>query len=198
MKRVVSIILILGLLCGMGPAVLASNQEAIDAADALYALGLFKGTGTNADGSPTYELDRAPTRHEAVTMLVRLLGKEEEAITGTWETPFTDVADWAKPYVGYAYANGLTNGTGKTTFDGELLISVSQYLTFVLRALGYESGKDFEWNKAWELSDSIGVTNGEYNENTDTFLRSDLAIISYSALSSTIHGTYVSVNSGGG
>ena len=40
------------------------------------------GTGTGADGAPVYELDRAPTRNEAVTMLVRLLGKEEEALDG--------------------------------------------------------------------------------------------------------------------
>ncbi|MBE6935640.1 MAG: hypothetical protein E7458_03970, partial [Ruminococcaceae bacterium] len=31
-----------------------------------------------------------------------------EAETETWNTPFTDVDEWAKPYVGYAYANGLT------------------------------------------------------------------------------------------
>lgn len=42
-------------------------------ADRLSDLGLFQGTG---DG---YELDRAPTRAEAATMLVRLLGAEAEA-----------------------------------------------------------------------------------------------------------------------
>lgn len=52
------------------------------------------------------------TRSEAVTMLVRLLGRENEALSGKWETPFTDVPAWAEPYVGLAYENGLTTGTG--------------------------------------------------------------------------------------
>ena len=64
---------------------------ASDSADALYELGLFLGTGKNADGSPNFSLNRVPTRAEAVTMLVRLLGKEEEALAGDWETPFSDV-----------------------------------------------------------------------------------------------------------
>ena len=60
-----------------------------------------------------------------------------------WNTPFTDVADWAKPYVGYAYANGLTAGVSQTRFGSESSVTAAQFLTFVLRALGYESGKDF-------------------------------------------------------
>ena len=54
-------------------------DTAQEAADYLYELGLFKGTATNPDGSPVYELGRTPTRFEAVTMLVRLLGAADEA-----------------------------------------------------------------------------------------------------------------------
>ena len=177
------------LLAGMIPWAFAASGEATDAAETLYSLGLFQGTGKNTDGTPKYELDRAPTRNEAVTMLVRLLGKEDEAKAGVWEIPFTDVEEWAKPYVGYAYANKLTNGTGATTFDGEDLVSATQYLTFVLRALGYESGKDFEWDQAWVLSDQIGITNGEFNaENNEDFLRGNVAEISVSALPANMKG----------
>jgi len=116
-------------------------------------------------------------------MLVRLLGKEGEAKAGTWDIPFTDVADWAKPYVGYAYANGLANGTGATTFGGDSLVTASQYLTFVLRALGYSSDTDFRWDAAWELSDKLGITSGQYSATSAAvFLRSDVAQISESAL----------------
>ena len=99
-------------------------------------------------------------------MLVRLLGKDEEAKTGIWDIPFTDVDEWAKPYVGYAYANKLTTGTSDTTFGGAQTVSPSQYLTFVLRAMGYESGTDFQWDKAWELTDTLGITHGEYGPDT--------------------------------
>ena len=182
MKRLVSLILALVLIASLVPTTLAASDEAINAAQALYNQGLFSGTGTDANGNPNFDLDRAPTRHEAVTMLVRLLGKTSEAESGTWNTPFTDVAEWAKPYVGYAYTNGLTSGTSATTYGGNQVVTASQYLTFVLRALGYQVGTDFQWDKAWELSDKIGLTNGQYNANTKNFTRGDVAIISYNTL----------------
>ncbi len=184
MKKAASLALALVLCLGLlaVPAGAASG-EAIDAAYQLYEKGLFMGTGTDSDGAPIFELDRAPTRHEAVTMLVRLLGKESEAQSGTGRTPFTDVADWAKPYVGYAYANGLTNGTSATTYSGAETVTASQYLTFVLRTLGYESGTDFRWDAAWELSDDIGLTDGAYDAGTSYFTRGDVAIVSLRSLS---------------
>ena len=191
MKKAVSLLLVFVLLCCFAPAAFAGSDEAQSAADTLYSLGLFKGTGTNEDGTPIFDLDREPTRNEAITMLVRLLGKEAEAKTENWETPFTDVADWAKPYVGYAYANGLTKGTGDTTFGGDSLITASQYITFALRALGYESGTDFQWDRAWELSDRIGLTDGRYNASSSQFLRGDVAIISAKALPVKLKGSNV-------
>ena len=107
-KRILSCIMALVLTISFVPVVFAASSEANTAAQALYEMGLFQGVGKNENGTPNFDLDRTPTRNEAVTMLVRLLGKEQEAKNGTWETPFTDVADWAKPYVGYAYTNGLT------------------------------------------------------------------------------------------
>jgi|GEM_PF-4953196 len=182
MKRISCFLLACCLFFGLSMPVLAADKAAVKAADRLYDLGLFTGSGVLSDGSPNYDLDRAPTRHEAVTMLVRLLGKEEAAKARTWNTPFTDVAAWARPYVGYAYANGLTNGTGSTTFGGEETISATQYLTFVLRALGYDSSTDFRWDAAWELSDRIGLTKGQYNENTKSFMRADVVLLSSGAL----------------
>ena len=183
MKRVLSALLAVCLLLAMIPAAYAAQTEATEAADTLHELGLFKGTGTDADGKPVFDLDRAPTRAEAVTMLVRLLGKESEAKSGSWTTPFTDVAAWAKPYVGYAYANGLTTGVGKGLFGGGRPVTAAQYLTFVLRALGYESGTDFSWDTAWTLTDALGITNGQYHAGTNnSFLRADAALVSVCAL----------------
>ena len=177
MKRILSLILSLALAFSLMPSAFAASNEAVQAAEALHSLGLFNGTGTDANGNPIYDLDRAPTRQEAITMLVRLLGKEDAAKQGT------DVDSWAAPYVGYAYSNGLTSGTSATTFSGNNTVTTSQYLSFVLRALGYTSGTDFQWDKAWELSDKIGLTKGNYNATTKSFTRGDVAIISKQALS---------------
>ena len=189
MKKLITILLAIVLTFSLGAAAFAADQEEIAAADVLYTLGLFKGTGTDAEGKPVYDLDRAPNRAEAVTMLVRLLGKEAEAQAGTWEIPFTDVADWAKPYVGYAYANGLTNGYDEKTFGGTDPVTAAQYLTFVLRALGYSSAEDgdFRWDAAWELTDRLQITRGEYGADTP-FDRGDAVKVSYAALGAYLKG----------
>ncbi len=186
MKRFLSFILALTLAASLVPSAFAASDEAVQAANALHALGLFNGTGTDANGNPIYDLDRAPTREEAITMLIRLMGKEKIAKGYNWDynwgIPFTDVSGWAKPYVGAAYKWGLTSGTSETTFGGKQKVSAMQYLTFVLRALDYEDGTDFQWDKAWKLSDEIGVTSGQYTSDR-SITRGELAIISAKAVS---------------
>lgn len=58
----------------------------------------------------------------------------------------------------------------------------AQYLTFILRALGYDDAAgDFDWERAWELTDELGVTSGEYGAaNNGAFVRGDAAIVSLS------------------
>ena len=69
-RRALSLVLALVLCMGMlALPVGAASDEAVNAAEELYARGLFKGTGTDSDGLPIFDLDRTPTRNEAVTML---------------------------------------------------------------------------------------------------------------------------------
>ncbi len=187
-NRWLGMFLSLMLILSMIPSALAADIQPKDAADALYTLGLFGGTGTNSDGTPVYELDRAPTRNEAITMLVALIGKTEDAQAGNWDIPFTDVEPWAKPYVGYAYAHHLTSGLSATTYGGNQPITASQFLTFVLNALGYESGTDFQWDQAWILTDRLGITGGKYSAQNTTFLRGDVALVSWAALDAKENG----------
>lgn len=181
-KKLLCLTLAIFMICGTMPFAYAANAEEIEAADALYELGLFRGAGLDDSGNPEYRLDSPLSRAEAVTMLVRLLGKSEEALEGTWTTPFTDLDEWFKPFVGYAYTNGLTAGTSATTYSGVLPATAAQYITFVLRALGYTSGIDFQYSNAWTFSDEIGLTQGQYNESTTDFRRGDAVLISYNAL----------------
>lgn len=164
------------------PALAVDMDKAETSAELLSNLGLFKGTGYNPDGSPMFSLERAPTRAEAVTILVRLLGGEEEATARNWPMPFSDVPAWAQPYVGYAYAKGYANGIGGGLFGAENPVTAAQYLTFLLRALGYADGADFHWSSPWDLSDQLGFTGGEYNAQTTVFLRADAAVIAADAL----------------
>ena len=181
MKKLLCSLFALLIVLSLSTAAFAADYSAEESANALYELGLFQGTGETANGKPIYSLDAAPTRAQAVTMLVRLLGKEAEAKAGTWTLPFSDLADWARPYVGYAYANGLTNGLSAERFGSDDKVTANQYLTFILRALGYSSERDFQWDKANAFSNFLGLTHGEYRASR-SFTRGDTARISYAAL----------------
>lgn len=152
-------------------------------ADQLKDLGLFQGTEQG------YELDREPTRAEAATMLVRLLGKEDEAKKLEYTAPFTDLAGWEKPYVQYLYDNGLTTGATATTFEPEEGCSAQMYTTFLLRALGYsdKADGDFTYAEAVSFGESIGLVDYA-NCDQDNFLRDHVAAMSLTALNTPVKG----------
>ena len=136
----------------------------------------------------TFNLDQLLTRVEGVTMIVRLLGKDAVAKEKNLSHPFSDVPSWADPYVGYCYTEKISNGISASEFGSNQAMSAAQYLTLVLRALGYKdgAGKDFLWNEAPSKALEIGLI-GEpcYQEYTTTnqFLRDNAAMIAFSALS---------------
>lgn len=191
-KKLISVLmamaLILTLFTGAFAVKTPPEEASANSASVLYGLGLLRGTGADEYGRPVFELERPMTRQEAVVMLVRLTGGEDAALSKNITAPFTDVDAWARPYVGYAWAFGLTYGIGDNLFGGNEYITASQYLTFILRTLGYSSGLDFEWDSAWTLADSIGLTSGEYSGES-VFLRSGAADISLKALSLTLKGS---------
>ena len=126
----------------------------------LERLGLFLGVGEDGNGFTDFDLDRAPSREEAVTMLVRALGKGAEAAGMEKTHPFTDVPAWADGYVSYAYAQGLTKGISDTAFGAGETATGAMYVTFMLRALNYVDGADFTWDDPWALAEDCGILPG--------------------------------------
>ncbi|MBQ2765847.1 MAG: hypothetical protein IJF48_02555 [Clostridia bacterium] len=149
-------------------------------ADAISELGLFRGTGNG------YELERTTTRAEAITLLIRVLGKEDEALTGDFEHPFTD-AGWADAYIGYAYENNISKGISQTEFGSNMPIDHRQYSTLLLRALGYSDdvGGQFKYANAYEFARHKFAI----DEGADTFTRGELVRLTYAALSTTLQGS---------
>ncbi|MBR5756396.1 MAG: hypothetical protein IKX96_02445 [Firmicutes bacterium] len=149
----------------------------------LNGLGLLKGAGTNVDGSINYELYRRGTRTEALVMLIRLLGKENEALSGSFSHTFNDVPSWADKYVGYAYENGLTKGVSAVSFGSNEDASMQMYYTFLLRALGQTD--DSVWAEAFERAGAAGITSKDddpYELCDYNFWRCDMVVASYRAL----------------
>lgn len=184
MKFSIKKLLVSGLLVG-AMTVCAGAADFEGTAQSLNDLGLLAGSESG------FELDRAPSRAEASAMLVRLLGKENEA-QELWTKqqagfPFTDMEGtaWAKPYVSWLEKNGLAAGTGDgTTYAPSEKCSAQMYATFLLRALGYSdaAGGDFTYQTAMDFAREKGVVD-LVNCDEKNFLRDDLAAMSYTALS---------------
>lgn len=191
-KKVASFMLALAIMMSaVVPAFAADNwepskiQKATAIADVLYEAGLFYGIGKDANGNPVYDLESNATRAQAIVMLVRILGKEAESATAS-KAPFVDVPDWAQPSVNYAYSQGLTGGTSPTTFSSEDLVTNTQYITFCLRALGYNE-KDFKWDEAHKLAYDLGaLEKGSYDNASAPCSRADMVLITYAILNTKI------------
>ena len=190
MKKILMILMVVLMSLSIMMVCLAEDVEVSQPADVLYKLGLFNGTGTDDDGNPIFNLDDKLSRQEATALLVRILGREAEAKEQVFDIPFTDVDEWAKPYVGFAYHNGLVNGIADTSFGSKNPISASEYLTLILRSLGYDDKNgDFAWDCAWTLSDELNMTQGQYNVDTSAeFCRKDAVLISYMSLFQKLKG----------
>jgi hypothetical protein len=84
-------------------------------ADQLYRVKLFAGTGNEINGDPIFDLERPLNRIEALTLVTRLMGLEQEAYAYTGPNPFADVPEWADRIAAFAYYNGITVGINNTS-----------------------------------------------------------------------------------
>ena len=172
--KMIALILILALTIPMS----AFADDNTQYADTLYELGLFKGTDNG------YELEKTFTREEAATVLVRLLGEEKNVALKTYPTLFTDMESdrWSFPYVMYCYENEITRGTGEDTFSPVQEISAEEFVTLVLRLLGYT---DAEPQTALEDCIYLNLLNSDIAkelELSSSFTRNDMVYIVYRSL----------------
>ena len=180
MKKTISrlLALCLAVLLLMTCAAATYNVKQIDQADALNHLGLFFGTGKG------YQLEAKLNRSQSITLIVRMLGETAEAEKGGYTHPFTDVPAWADKTVAYAYQKGYIKGYSATRFGGTDAVTDYQFLTMVLRALGYsDSGAtpDFNYRKSAVLGQKLGLVST--TEDDTDFVRGDAVEIFWNAMS---------------
>ena len=178
MKRTCPLIFCLLLMLALGtalsPAACAATANAQQGAQLLNDLGLFQGTPSG------FSLDRAPTRAEAFTMLIRFLGHEEEALATEFSAEWCDdveEGDWYAPFVCYAYETGLTEGLGDGIFAPDRPATCRQFSLMMLRALGYDA--------PYEGALSAGRERGLFTylvPSEAIFTRGDMALLCCGAL----------------
>ncbi len=113
--------------------------------DLLSSRGIINGIAKDKFGQ-----DKVLTRAEFIAMLARLSGYMGQS---GMAVKFTDVDPnaWYAKYVGWAYENGIANGTGETTFSPnkpisreEMALILINYLRYMQVSLEQEETGEFE------------------------------------------------------
>lgn len=139
---------------------------------ALNQLGLFNGVSTEVF---TPALDQMANREQAVKLIADVFQWDIDASA---KSTFSDVSDWAQPYVAKAVEKGLISGFPDGTFRGQAPITVQQLDSILLRSIGYP--QDEAWGNATSLSEV--EFNYEYGNGNKELNRDLLVGMLFSAL----------------
>ncbi len=155
------------------------------AADVLYMHGLFKG------GSNGFDLTGDSTKAQAAVMVVRLIGAEDEVLSGSFSHPFSDVPAWASDYVGYLYQKGIDIAESKTALGTEN-IDLDEFLILLIQSLGYDGVTlSSSADEVFDYAIQIGLlTDAEKAQLKNTeFDRGTMVYVAHKALNTRVAGT---------
>ncbi len=164
-----------------------SPLDAEEAAIRLYFLDLITGTGTEKDGSVTFDLYRDLTRLEAAVMAVRLMGMEDTALSGTYTHPYTDVPEWAAGYIGYLWDCGLLEQSAEGLFVPHAPAAAETFVSYMFYALGYRmTDGDYNLLTAAAQGRSAGIC---VTPEDEPLTRGDAVVAMYNTLRSNVKGS---------
>lgn len=178
------------------PAFAAVSAPATSA-DALYDLGLYKGTSTTSFNP---DLASQLTRETAATLVVRMAGQEKQAnalsdvaakeiINGAGITDTNSIATWALGHVAIAVQDGVIQGFPDKTFKPQEKLSGQQLMAMFMQKLGYTN---FQFATVVEEFGTVaGLTSAEKTllGNPSMITKAEVVAVSEAALKSVIKGT---------
>lgn len=152
-------------------------------AEELKQLGLIQGTGSG------FNLEKAFTRAEGAVIIIRLSGMEKKALAYTEKAVFKDVQKehWAEKYVSYAYNNNIVKGISSEKYGPEGLMTGDQFVTFVLRVLGYPEAKPETAFPLAVQSGLLSVKRAKELTDKKVFLRDDMVEVAHNALCTKVN-----------
>lgn len=181
MKKILSAALCVVLALSLSVPALAAEpvSEVETAANYLFQHGIMLG-----DQSGEMRLESGLTRAQLATVLTHLAGDVEHVPTDltyyTSQCKFSDVPEWAKPYVGYCYVNGLMVGYDDGKFGADDGVTPTAACTVVLRYVD-SSDVDWDYSTACQTALDLDLTTAETVKKAEV-TRGDLAVMLYRAL----------------
>ncbi len=191
LKRALSLLLsstmVLGMLV-MGSSAASytdvTSEENVEAIEVLKAVGVMTG-----DENGNFNPDKQVTRAEMAVVMANLLDLKVEDFKGA-SLPFTDVPEWAVPYVAACYADGITAGISATEYGSNNSVTTAQAALMMMKALGYfQYSRDFgsDWQVATVKQGSkIDLFDGIEAGASAAMTRNDVAQIALNTLKATM------------
>ncbi len=191
LKRYLAIILTVIMTVSVLPAFAISysdvkNTQYSIAVDTLSSIGVITGY---ADG--TFKPERNVTRAEFVAMTLRLLGYNENIVTGIDDMEFADVTKehWAHGVTIIARSKGLIQGNGSNNFNPNDNVTMTDAMVILTNALGYyQYAKDkggYPYGYLF-VAGQIGLTKSIV-EQSEALTRGQTALLLHNALSVQIY-----------
>lgn len=168
------------------PVVDTNTNKKYTDAEALQIcveLGMIKGTGGVVEDSYG---ETTVSRVQLAVMLLRLMGKEEEAKNYSGDN-FTDGSDvaWAENILSYVHDHNIGfGGYPDGSFNPEGKVTGQAALKVILTLLGYDN-EDFTWNETQTFANSKNMVSMDTSYSSDVIMN-DMAQLTIEALNSNL------------
>ena len=116
----------------------------VEAIEVLKAVDVMVG-----DDKGNFGPDQQVSRAQMAVVMAKLLNLDYNYYQG--QCKFTDVPNWAAPYVAACYANGIVSGYNDTTYGANDDVTAVQAASMMMRALGYFKYKE-DYQPTFELA----------------------------------------------
>lgn len=189
LKRALSLavasVMLLGMMVvGSGAASFTDvdSKDNVEAIEVAKAVGIMVG-----DNKGNFNPDNKVNRVEMAVVMANMLDLKVSDFKGV-KTPFTDVPDWAAPYVAACYADGIVAGTSATTYGSYDAVAAVQAGLMMMKALGYfQRTGDFEGNwtvATMKQASKIGLYADIDTSSSAALTRNEVAQLALNALES--------------
>lgn len=186
MKRILAALLVfIMILSALAPVVFADSPNQ-SSGEILAELGVLAG---DEDGN--LMLNNYLRRQDMVVMISRLYNQEETAKNFRGTNPFKDLTQDRRfyiPYITWARSEGLIQGMEKDEFGFNVDVTVQQYQTVLLRALGYGEEAS-NWDSVPELARSLGLMKNLNLTPSSRLTRGQMAEMTLNALRESRKGS---------